>query len=124
MDSASSNAPYDSPDRRKNIACSLPPISEEQWHDANWSWEEWNTPWDENTGSMHLPPQIGYIASISAALSYGVKELGWISENPSLRVSKLKETPGRDRILTQENAIDSFRFIQAIPTNSYILSCF
>lgn len=48
------NAPYDSPDRRKNITCSLPPISQAQWRDANWSWAEWNTPWDENIGSVYF----------------------------------------------------------------------
>ena len=54
-------------------------------------------------GTLRSPSTTNrYIASISAALSYGVKELGWIAENPSLRVSKLKEPPGRDRILSQE----------------------
>jgi hypothetical protein len=38
------NAPYDSPYRRKNITCSLLPSSQAQWHNANWSWAQWNTP--------------------------------------------------------------------------------
>ena len=42
-----------------------------------------------------------YIASFSVALTYGVKELGWLSENPAFRVSKLKEPEGRDRVLNQ-----------------------
>lgn len=41
----------------------------------------------------------GYLASLSGVLSYGVKECGWIPVNPMLRVSKLKEARGRDRIL-------------------------
>ncbi|HSX13280.1 MAG TPA: tyrosine-type recombinase/integrase [Chlamydiales bacterium] len=43
-----------------------------------------------------------YLASLSGVLSYGVKECGWISVNPMLRVSKLKEAWGRDRILSKE----------------------
>ena len=49
------NAPYDdSSNRRKNTECALPPISQAQWRDANWTWEECNTPWEENTGSKHF----------------------------------------------------------------------
>ncbi|NGX40382.1 MAG: Tyrosine recombinase XerC [Candidatus Anoxychlamydiales bacterium] len=43
-----------------------------------------------------------YLASLSIILSYGVKECGWISINPMLRVSKLKEAKGRDRILSKK----------------------
>jgi len=43
-----------------------------------------------------------YLASLSIVLSYGVKECGWLSANPMLRVSKLKESKGRDRILSKE----------------------
>lgn len=43
-----------------------------------------------------------YLASLSGVLSYGVKECGWISVNPMLRVSKLKEARGRERVLTKE----------------------
>jgi len=43
-----------------------------------------------------------YMASLSGVLSYGVKECGWIQTNPMLRVSKLKEARGRDRVLSKE----------------------
>src|SRR5580700_5470286 len=43
-----------------------------------------------------------YMASLSSVLSYGVKECEWISVNPMLRVSKLKEPRGRDRVLSKE----------------------
>jgi len=43
-----------------------------------------------------------YMASLSLVLSYAVKECGWISANPMLRVSKLKESRGRNRILSKE----------------------
>lgn len=43
-----------------------------------------------------------YLASLSAVLSYGVKECEWISSNPMFRVRKLKESKGRDRILSPE----------------------
>lgn len=56
-----------------------------------------------------------YMASISSVFTYGVKELGWLSENPSLRVFKLKEPTGRDRILTQEECT---RLLQACRQSS------
>jgi integrase len=56
-----------------------------------------------------------YMASISSVFTYGVKELGWLSDNPSLRVSKLKEPTGRDRILTQEECT---RLLQACRQSS------
>ena len=43
-----------------------------------------------------------YLASLSAVLSHGVKECGWIGANPMFRVKKLKEPHGRTRILTPE----------------------
>lgn len=42
-----------------------------------------------------------YIASLSALFSHAVK-LKWINENPCFSLSKLKENPGRDRVLTQD----------------------
>ncbi len=56
-------------------------------------------------GTKRSPATINrYIASLSSALSYGVKQLKWISENPCLNLIKLKENPGRDRILSEEEA--------------------
>jgi len=43
-----------------------------------------------------------YLASLSATLSYAVKECEWIPANPMFRVRKLKEPKGRDRILSSE----------------------
>jgi integrase len=42
------------------------------------------------------------MSSLSASLTYAARQLGWISENPCLTIKKLKENPGRDRILTEE----------------------
>ena len=43
-----------------------------------------------------------YMASLSATLTYAVRQLRWIGENPCLNLKKLKENPGRDRVLTEE----------------------
>lgn len=43
-----------------------------------------------------------YIASISSVFTHGVKECGWLDSNPMLRVKKLKEPLGRDRLLTPD----------------------
>lgn len=43
-----------------------------------------------------------YMASLSMVFSYVVKECGWIPVNPMVRVSKLKESRGRERILSKE----------------------
>lgn len=43
-----------------------------------------------------------YFASLSTLLSYAAREIKWISENPCLSMKKLKENPGRDRILSDE----------------------
>jgi integrase len=43
-----------------------------------------------------------YLAALSGAMTYCVKECGWIQANPCLRVSKFKESPGRDRVASVE----------------------
>ncbi len=43
-----------------------------------------------------------YMASLSSLLSYAVKQLRWIHENPCLTLTKLKEHPGRDRVLSED----------------------
>lgn len=43
-----------------------------------------------------------YMASLSALLTYAARELKWIGENPCLHVMKLKESGGRDRVLSHE----------------------
>src|SRR5262249_9617586 len=43
-----------------------------------------------------------YMASLSSLLTYAVKQLRWINENPCLTFIKLKENPGRDRVLSED----------------------
>lgn len=43
-----------------------------------------------------------YIASLSATLTYAARQLRWINENPCLNLKKLKENPGRDRVLAED----------------------
>ena len=54
-------------------------------------------------GKKRTPSTINrYIASLSSLLSYAKDNLGWIGENPTFRLIKLKENPGRDRVLSEE----------------------
>ncbi|MBP9841925.1 MAG: site-specific integrase [Simkaniaceae bacterium] len=41
-----------------------------------------------------------YMVTLSSTFSYAVKQLRWLAESPCLNLIKLKEAPGRDRILT------------------------
>lgn len=43
-----------------------------------------------------------YFAALSKAFTVGVKEWGWLKENPLLKVSKFKEGKPRDRYLSKE----------------------
>lgn len=43
-----------------------------------------------------------FIAALSSACSFAVKELDWLEKNPCERVSKPKESPGRVRFLDDE----------------------
>lgn len=45
---------------------------------------------------------VRYMASLSACLGHGVKELQWIERNPLERVSKPKESKGRVRYLSDD----------------------
>jgi integrase len=42
-----------------------------------------------------------YLATLSTVMTYAVRECGWIIENPCLRVSKFKESKGRDRVASR-----------------------
>jgi len=42
-----------------------------------------------------------YVSSLSALLSHAVR-LKWISENPCFNLNKLKESSGRDRVMTED----------------------
>ncbi len=43
-----------------------------------------------------------YMASLSSILSYAAQRLNWLNENPVFRLIKLKENPGRDRVLSED----------------------
>jgi integrase len=43
-----------------------------------------------------------YMSSLSSLLSYAASHLNWLRENPALRLKKLKESRGRDRILSED----------------------
>jgi integrase len=45
-----------------------------------------------------------YLSSLSALLSHAVR-LRWIEENPCFRLTKLKENPGRDRVLSEDEIL-------------------
>lgn len=42
-----------------------------------------------------------YLAVLSSTLNYAVKRLRWLLENPCAHLLRLKENPGRDRILSE-----------------------
>jgi integrase len=46
-----------------------------------------------------------YTAVLSATFGYAVKKLRWMVENPCRTLSRLKESAGRDRILTDEEIV-------------------
>lgn len=43
-----------------------------------------------------------YLATLSTVFTYGMNECGWITDNPCRRVTKFKESKGRDRIVSLE----------------------
>lgn len=62
------------------------------------------TPTDR--GTPRSPSTVNrYMSSLSAILTYCSRELSWINENPCFKLVKLKEPRGRDRVLTEEEAI-------------------
>jgi integrase len=46
-----------------------------------------------------------YLATLSAAMAYAVKPLGWLESNPIAKVTKSKEPPGRVRFLSDDERI-------------------
>jgi integrase len=46
-----------------------------------------------------------YIASLSASLTYACRQLRWIDDNPCFNLIKLKEAPGRDRVLNEDETV-------------------
>jgi len=66
--------------------------------------------------SLRSPSTVNrYIAAFSKALSVAIKEWGWIDENPMLKISKPKESRGRDRYLSLE---EKTRLLDACKTSS------
>jgi integrase len=56
-----------------------------------------------NKGSKRSPATVNrYLAILSTVMTYAVRECGWISDNPCLRVTKFQESKGRDRVLSKE----------------------
>ena len=49
------------------------------------------------------------MSSLSAILTYATQNLKWISENPALDLKKLKENPGRDRVLSEQEITRLFK---------------
>jgi integrase len=45
-----------------------------------------------------------YIAALSSCMTYACRRLRWIDENPCFNLIKLKESKGRDRILSEDEA--------------------
>ena len=56
-----------------------------------------------------------YLASFSKALTIGIKEFGWLEDNPMGRVSKPAEGKGRDRLLTLEEKDRLLEFCKVSP---------
>lgn len=58
------------------------------------------------TGALRNPSTINrYTAVLSSTLSYAAKNLRWLPENPCRNLRKLKESAGRDRILSDEEIV-------------------
>lgn len=54
-------------------------------------------------GSKRSPSTVNrYTAVLSSTFGHAVKKLRWLTENPCRNLSRLKESIGRDRILTDE----------------------
>ncbi len=54
-------------------------------------------------GTPRSPATVNrYLAALSVVMTYGVRECGWITDNPCLRVTKFKESRGRDRVATPD----------------------
>lgn len=58
------------------------------------------------TRSKRSGPTVNrYLAALSVTLTYAVKELGWLKENPCLSVSKPSENSGRVRFLSDDERL-------------------
>lgn len=65
-------------------------------------------------GNIRSPSTVNrYLAALSAVMSYGVKECGWVQDNPCLRVTKFRESPGRDRVASKDECLRLLHECQA-----------
>lgn len=56
-----------------------------------------------SNGKKRAPATVNrYFASLSSLFSYAVRDLRWLDESPCRNLKKLKESRGRDRVLTQD----------------------
>ncbi len=62
-----------------------------------------------------------YLAAFSKVLSVGVKEWEWLEENPILKISKPKESKGRDRYLDRKE-VDQLLMACKESSNPYLYS--
>ena len=54
-------------------------------------------------GTRRSPATVNrYLAILSTVMTYAVRETGWISDNPCLRVTKFQESKGRDRVASPD----------------------
>ncbi len=61
---------------------------------------------DTTHGKKRTPGTVNrYFSTLSSILTYAVKHLHWIDQNPCNKLLKLKESSGRDRYLSDEEAI-------------------
>ena len=58
---------------------------------------------EEGRGERKSPCTVNrYLSALGTALAAAVKEWGWLENSPMRRVTKLKESTGRDRYLTED----------------------
>lgn len=73
-------------------------------------------------GAVRTGPTINrYMAALSAACAYGVKELQWLESNPVHRVTKFKESKGREVFLDQDQAAQVLTACKATGRNDFYL---
>ena len=54
-------------------------------------------------GTLRTPATVNrYLAALSCAMTYAVRECGWLGDNPCHRVAKLTESRGRDRVVRSD----------------------
>lgn len=74
-----------------------------------------------NGGGQRTPADVNRaLAALSSAMSYAVKELGWIERNPLERVRKQKEGGGRIRFLSEEELPRLLSAVRASPNEDLL----